>query len=664
MNKIARLIKLSGFLALGGIGFSQAADMDKANSYDSLSNKVESIMAKEGISLGGIFRSQYMHASIGGPDVDAERANEETVQFTSVDFDIKARPNTAAQGRLIFRMHQDWRNFFSDIKNPIHTRWISLDGKFKYTSYHVGDFRAQYSPLTLYAPELDFMYEPLIFSKSRKEAMDEEFLGGNDRILQGANLKFDAEIYPILNEFHLDLIGSRLRNVETAISNGSIVTAPVEQSDVEKYLLGANTDFRFLNGVSLGGTFMSMFDKLGTYAGEGAADSMVQDDNIYSFRFGLDANRWMEDVPWSAKLDAEMATSNVNSTSLSLDSTRVDADSQFVVQKTTSTLTGSALNVSLSAGYSLEGILSSMLKIEYLKNELNYHNGASQTPTFIGEPVMNIENDEDMGTVHDYTSKFYSTSDALNHYVFKFAPSDRSNMWAKSPFQKNSYRNSILTPDELATAAGQMDPSVQLVMPFGPATPNRTGLQAKLNLGLLENKIEAIAKFASLSEVEGVEMDSLLFPASTFTEFGVGAKVHVDKFLGWEKPLYVAGSFTQSQAKNDGIPASNISAITTKVNLIHADFFWTFFKRTSLLFGAQMFETSMDMGAISTTLSQSNLAVGLDYKISSGVYAMFSLGQNSVSQPELPDATDPANPIIPERDFHQLFTTLALRVNF
>ena len=59
-----------------------------------------------------------------------------------MDFDIRARPNTATQGRLIMRMHQDWRNFFSDIGNPINTRWISIDGKVKEMfSYNVGDFR-------------------------------------------------------------------------------------------------------------------------------------------------------------------------------------------------------------------------------------------------------------------------------------------------------------------------------------------------------------------------------------------------------------------------------------------------------------------------------------------------------------------------------------------
>ena len=150
-------------------------------------------MAKEGISLNGMFRSQYLHSSIGGAGASASLRSEETLEYTSVDFDIRARPNTLTQGRLIFRMHQDWRNFFSDVGNPISTRWLSIDGQaggiFR---YNVGDFREQYSPLTLYSPDIALLFEPEIFATQRRDAMGEAFLGGNDRMLQGVNMNLDA----------------------------------------------------------------------------------------------------------------------------------------------------------------------------------------------------------------------------------------------------------------------------------------------------------------------------------------------------------------------------------------------------------------------------------------------------------------------------------------
>jgi len=50
---------------------------------------LENILSKEGISVGGAFRSQYLHSSIGGPGALAALRSEEGVEYTSVDFDIR-----------------------------------------------------------------------------------------------------------------------------------------------------------------------------------------------------------------------------------------------------------------------------------------------------------------------------------------------------------------------------------------------------------------------------------------------------------------------------------------------------------------------------------------------------------------------------------------------
>ena len=51
--------------------------------------------------------------------------------------------------------------------------------------FNIGDFKEKYSPLTLWAPEIDIMYEPGIFARQRQFAMDEMFLGDNYRVLRG-----------------------------------------------------------------------------------------------------------------------------------------------------------------------------------------------------------------------------------------------------------------------------------------------------------------------------------------------------------------------------------------------------------------------------------------------------------------------------------------------
>jgi hypothetical protein len=98
--------------------------------------------------------------------------------------------------------------------------------------------------------------------------MDELFIGDNYRILQGINFGFDAEVEPLFNEFHLGLIGVRLRSAETNIQNGSKVADIYEKVDnnypMTKYMVGSNLDLTFLKGINLGGTYLFTFDHRGS----------------------------------------------------------------------------------------------------------------------------------------------------------------------------------------------------------------------------------------------------------------------------------------------------------------------------------------------------------------------------------------------------------------
>jgi hypothetical protein len=126
---------------------------------DKIQKSLENIMAKAGISIGGEFRGQYFSSEASGDSVKTLDRKLETNEYTSVDFDIKARPNEAISARVMFRMHQNWQNFFSDISNPIFSRWISIDGNpLDMFRFNIGDFKEKYSPLTLWAPEIDIMY--------------------------------------------------------------------------------------------------------------------------------------------------------------------------------------------------------------------------------------------------------------------------------------------------------------------------------------------------------------------------------------------------------------------------------------------------------------------------------------------------------------------------
>lgn len=606
---------------------------------DSLRGILEGILSKEGISVGGAFRSQFLLSEIDGAGAVPVRRAEESVEFTSVDFDIRARPNTLTQGRLVIRMHQDWRNFFSDIGNPIHTRWISVDGKARgMFSYNVGDFRKRYSPLTMHSPDIDLLYEPEFYAAQRREAMDEVFLGGNERMLQGVNFNFDAALDHargnLLPELHFNLLGARLRNVETAIGDGSKVTALTEKWHFEKYLGAGNADFDLPFGLSVGGSHLTIFDKKGSYnpvvSPLGDPDTLAQFTQIWAGRAGFDLGKALGWEGASLKFSGEYAASADDSSWFEIGATDTALKSMDV--------TGAALMAGIegswkpsSKAYSLRGSLN------YLRNETHYRNELAQTPTFRGQRIMNIENDSTPG-LRALTPQAaqYSTFDALYRHAFKFTPSAQSNAWHKAPFSKGSYDRSIAMQSELAAfSASRVDTSLQLIMPFGPATPNRVGVDARLAAGFWEERIEATVVYAGLKEIDGRPVDSVrTLPVTTFGQMGGGLKLEVGAMLGLSYPLTLSGSMIRSTAENDGIAGDTVfTARQVESDFINAGLRYKFWKRAAVLAGFQEIRTRNIRGATLEEV-QRNVGGGLEYRISDGAYVVAGMNEVSVTPPD------------------------------
>ncbi len=649
-------------LAIGLAGWLPAAALTGADSAGTgagdagIQKTLDNILAKEGISMGGAFRSQYLHSSISGPSTVDTRRSEEGVEYTSVDFDIRARPNTATQGRLIVRMHQDWRNFFSDIGNPINTRWISIDGNMKgMYRYNAGDYKQKYSPLTLYTAEPDVMYEPTIFASDRQEAMDEAFVGGHERLLQGVNLNFDAALdrgsNPLLREIHFNLMGSRLRNVDISIQNGNKTTDNVEAANAEKYLAASNLDLTLPVGASLGGSYLLIFDKKGSFASTGGnPDTAAQWTSIVAGRAGYDLATLTGAKDWNIGISAEYAMSKD-------DTNWFAAPNDSALTK--STIDGSALLARLYGSWKPGRAFGVKVGVNYLKNEANYRNELAQSPVFIGERILNIENDSTplLRRTDDVRTRNYSTFDAMYQHVFKFSPSAATNLWQKAPFSKNAYNSSIMTQGEMAAfAALRADTALQLIMPFGPATPNRGGIQSDVTLSFLDDRIEAQALFASLENVTGVKVDSVrALPVTKFAQMGGGLKIEAGALIGLSLPFTLSGSFIRSSAENGGI-AADTSHPSLKVtsDFINAGMQYSFWKRFALLGGYQKIENTINHGGTEAKQTQIHYAGGLDYKVAAGAHLLFSLGRVSVD--------NPAGPV--DTDFSQLQTDLFLTVHF
>jgi hypothetical protein len=621
---------LRRIVALISVGLISGVYADQGK-LDQIQKSLESIMAKAGISIGGEFRSQYLGATMSGDSLDKSKRLNETNEFTSVDFDIKARPNEYISGRIIFRMHQNWQNFYSDISNPIFSRWISIDGNpLDMFRFNIGDFKEKYSPLTLYSPDIEILYEPYIFARQREVAMDELFIGDNYRILQGINFGFDAEVEPLFNEFHLGLIGVRLRSAETNIQNGSKVADIYEKVDnnypMTKYMVGSNLDLTFLKGINLGGTYLFTFDHRGSldpvYGNDTVARWNQEKNHIISARPGIDIGKIISSESFGLGLKAEFAFSVDDSTMF--DSVGVDTAGKTVKGFIDTVTNGMALNAGLDVSYSAGDIFGVRAEFSYMSNDRDFRNALAQSPSFIGHRIMNNEvtRVRDSGGVKK-TIQYYSTFDALYNTVFKFTTKDNV-LWTKSPYMKTSYYRGIMDKQELNVfAEDYFDPTVQLVLPMGPASPNRSGINGNVKVAFLNNGIEFSGLMALLKEKEASNKDVPGYEKTEFTQFAGGFKIDFNKFIpAFKYPAEISLSYVSSAAANNGIENFEITS-----NLVNFGINYQFWKRAAVLFGLQLVQNEAILLGDKTTQKLNHWSTGFEWKVSDGASVVTTIGQ-------------------------------------
>jgi hypothetical protein len=600
-----------------------SADDSVEERVSGLQAQIDRAMSKAGIHVSGEFRSQFLNSTLDGDAVGDGKKNE-SVEYTSVDFNIVARPNTALSARAMFRLHQDWRNFFSDVQNPITTRWLSVDGSLMQGifKFNIGDYSRKLTPLTLWAPDLEFLYEPEIFAQNRRLAMSEAFVGDNNRALQGVNIEFKAELYPILHEVSADVFGARLAAAGTGESGvtppGTTTVNNGEYWDAryDKYLLGVNVGTQIVKGAEIGVSDIFIFDYVNSYgpgtgAGAGSGRQTIdsveaklnaQATNIIAGRGKVDTRIFMEDDFINVGLNVEAALSSDNRPEL-------DPNDNKVVLN--NAVNGMAVNLGLTARAALGEDNTLKLSAGLIYNDTAFRNEAAQSPTFVQRAIMNNENAlEGLGLLNPF--------DALYRSVFKYTPSQY--FGDSKPYTKNAYTNSVLSPRQMAgiDANEYLYPSFfQAALPGGMATANRVGPVGKFNGSFLDEGVTVGVKAAMLTtyaEYEGMDKPE-------FQEIVVGAGLNIAKFAPVIGPsLQIGGSFGMYNTKEGGYEANN--------SLISVGLDYNFIPRFSLLVGGQLLKSFVppehwetaagDRYDVKYDYEFSHAAFGLSYKVADG----------------------------------------------
>ncbi|MDR2592121.1 MAG: hypothetical protein LBC59_04875 [Chitinispirillales bacterium] len=646
-----------------------AAESSLEERVDGLSAQIDRVMSKAGIHFGGEFRSQFLNSSLDGDAVADFGKKNESAEYTSVDFDIVARPNTALSARAIFRLHQDWRNFFSDVQNPITTRWLSIDGSVAQgiLKYNLGDYKKKLTPLTLWSPDIDLLFEPEIFAQGRELAMSEVFLGENKRVLQGANVEFKAEVYPYLNELDVDVFGARLATRGTGESapiapgmfpdDTTRVNGMYWDSKYDKYLVGVNLATQIIKGAGFGVSNISVFDHVDSYRGEDfdktgiimngefedTAKFHATSNNVFAVRLNLDNRAFMSDDFVHIGVNAEAAFSsykyqNMLKNAAGRDSTVEDCS-----------VDGMGINAGLSVKLNFDDVNAFSISADYILNDSAFINVAAQSPSFLQRSIMNNENGlSGLGLINPF--------DAMYRSVFKYAPSQY--FGGSRPYTKNAYTNVIFPADKNGIA--KLPTNVfQDALPGGFATADRSGPVVKLDGSFLDEAFKIGARVAMLNGVgewtneypystdetidpndPGVVIPGeagtirTKIPINEYMTAGGGAIVDIAKFVPAVGPsLKIGGSYMMYNSTIGDVrivdngrnvpPTAAPYKHDVASNLISVELNYNFVQRFSFLVGYQQLATSIKSeenvsGIPDAEYAFSNLGIGFGYKVADG----------------------------------------------
>jgi len=615
-----------------------------------IDGKVEDINARKGIEIGGTVRSASFNSSFESPQETPRtingvfinrQASKEISEFVQLDLDFKFRPYDIITANLILRLGAGAQEYFAAASTTITVPWLSIEGSLGENFYWViGDFRQSYSPLTLYMPGIDIIYEPTAFARKREVAQKDALLEGNKRNLQGFNLQFRPQLGDALGELRVEALGARLRRAGYLDASGAMgnmlpnegIAGATQAGRFDKFLLGGNVEMLPLNkNLLIGGTYLAIIDDKGTskyYTCDtcksnfdnkylfNTLDSLPQKTFVFAGRAGADISRILGTDFLIANIIAEFAQSNdkvydvfdVHEDPNNETSVVIGTDYTNKQEK------GNAILAQLDLGY--KGLVNVVLSSSFIRNDSSWFNNVAQSPSFFARRVLN--SDKDIGCTvancnnldnspsdqinlskYGVYSPLYSSFDALYFFTPKHSPmtpellpgeaasASQTQSYNISPYAKTSWSTATLTRAELALLEILSDNNLQMALPNGFATSNRQGIQEVLTVNW-RDLAEAKGLFANYKQL------SANYGAKTaiYTEYGGGAKIDVLGIIGFEKnPLELSGSYKHSAKEQEW---RDFGKAEFKSDFINAGLYYRFFRRFGLTFGYQQINSDLN----------------------------------------------------------------------
>ncbi|MCL1956062.1 MAG: hypothetical protein FWF63_01945 [Fibromonadales bacterium] len=657
-----------------------------------IENRVEIINAKKGLEISGTVRSASFNSNFESPNevpnliecsTGASKSNcfygvytnkmprHEISEFLQLDLDFKFRPWDNISANLKLRLGAGAQEYFAAAATMVSVPWMNIEGNLDEDFYWVvGDFRQSYSPLTLYMPGIDIMYEPTVFARKREMAQKEALMEDNQRNLQGFNLQFRPQLGEALGELRVEALGARLRRAGYLDVSGAMgnmlpnegIPGATQAARYDKFLFAGNLELLPLNkNLLVGGTYLSIFDV------ESSSQKFSCPSTVCQNQEDRDLMNTSDSIPQKTSVAAGRIGADIAGI-LDNSSLVVNLTAEFAMSKDESPelLEGKAILAQMDLGYKGIADADIVLSSSYIKNDSAWFNNVAQSPSFFARRVLN--SDKDLGCRADgrnpcsdqtfnlskygVYSPLYSSFDALYFFTPKHSPmratlrsdalvaNDQTISYNASPYAKTSWNPSTLTRAELALLEELSDLNLQMSLPNGFATPNRTGYQEILTVnwkGLAEVK----GLFASYEQVAS---GTALAKAAKYTEVGGGAKIDVLGLLGFEKnPLELSGSYKNSGKQQEWSTLGKAEYVS---DFLNAGLYYRFYKRFGLAFGFQQINSELNTSGVNVLnaqmgnlkypivpiikAKQNQWMAGLDYTVAKNAWLSVNYGIMSV----------------------------------
>ena len=247
-----------------------------------------------GFAINGNAKAGYLHSTISSDDLTKDSQLDEASAYTRMNMVFSVRPSSESVAKFNLRFHKDWQNAHREGNNSPITTWWSYDGYSlnKHMKFNLGHMRVGYTPLTVYQPMPDLIFEPTILAEHRAEVMaDKNLDGSNDRLMQGANVEVTTGELGAFDDVKLHGTLARIRNVAKKKDQ---VFFDFDQSDRYMTAIAGSVD---LSGITLGVNEVYTFDRVRSSRSTNmytALDTLYYDlDNVLSFELGFDSKRLM-----------------------------------------------------------------------------------------------------------------------------------------------------------------------------------------------------------------------------------------------------------------------------------------------------------------------------------------------------------------------------------